>query len=149
MKGRTNCPFQLDFFFIFEKNREKEPTRTSWGGAEGERKRILSESHAQPGVRHRAQSHNCEIMTWVKIQSQMLDWVSHPGAPFSVIALFSTLNEKNHETKSSVDDGRGETYIVIYRFLFLLTVISLAFFSIVFLDISFQCQQIIPLIDIP
>lgn len=48
-------------------------------GSEGER--IPSRLHAQSGARHRAWFHNPGIMTQAKIKNQMLNRLSHPGAP--------------------------------------------------------------------
>ena len=55
--------------------------------AEGEGERILSRFHTQCG----AGSHNPEIMTWLEIKSQMLNWLSHPGA---LRCLFKRLSKK-------------------------------------------------------
>ena len=49
-------------------------------GAEGKGESLQPTPHL-----HRAQhgvwSHDAEIMTWAEIKSQMLNWLSHPGAP--------------------------------------------------------------------
>ena len=45
------------------------------------RKRILSGIHACHGARGRASSYNPEIMTWVEIRSQSLNWLRHSGTP--------------------------------------------------------------------
>jgi len=64
--------FLLKRFFIYL--REK----VSGGGAEGEGQGD-SVMNAEPNTR--ARTHNAEIMTWAKIKSRKLNWLSHPGAP--------------------------------------------------------------------
>ena len=60
------------------------------GGREGERERerererILSRPHAQCRAQCGARSHHPEIMTRAKINSMMLNRLSHPGAPHVV-----------------------------------------------------------------
>ena len=34
---------------------------------------------------------NCEIMTWAKVKSKMLNWLSHPGAP-GIVFIYPTKN---------------------------------------------------------
>ena len=50
------------------------------GGAEGEGERE-SQAGSKPGAQNRAQPHNPQIMVWGEITSQMLNHLSHPGAP--------------------------------------------------------------------
>ena len=80
--------FLLNFlnFYLFwgrERDREREGERESGGGAEREGERIPSRLRtvsAEPddlGL----DPMNLELMTWAKIKSQMLNQVSHPGAP--------------------------------------------------------------------
>ena len=45
------------------------------------RERIISRFRAQQGAHYGARSHDPEIMTWADIRSQMLNWLSHLGAP--------------------------------------------------------------------
>ena len=59
-----------------------------WGRERESRGRAEREVRENPN-RHRAQSHECEIMTWAKIKSLMLNWLSHPGAPTSGFFLFT------------------------------------------------------------
>ena len=70
----------LNIVFILERK------QASWGwGVEGRdrgRERIPNRLHAQCRAGRGAPSHNLEIMTWAKIKSQMLNWLSHPGAPW-------------------------------------------------------------------
>ena len=64
-------------------------------GRDRRRARILSRLHtvrAEPDAG--LEPTNCEIMTWAEIRSQLLNQLSHPGAPFQV-SLTSGL-EDNH-----------------------------------------------------
>ena len=74
--------FVFVFVFVFERDREIEKNRacTSREGAEekGERE-FLSRFHTQNGAWHGAWSHDHNIITWAKIRSQKLNWLSHPG----------------------------------------------------------------------
>ena len=65
-------------FLYFERNRES----VSRGGTEreGERKSQAA-SMIQHRAGHRARAHKDEIMTWAKIRSRILNWLSHPGVP--------------------------------------------------------------------
>ena len=82
-------------FYFFFLERERERTWAGWkkgreeeaegegeGKSESESERIPSRLHTQYGRQPRAQSHNPGITTWAKFQSQMLNWLSHPGAPY-------------------------------------------------------------------
>ena len=60
--------------------------------AEGEGKKIiLSRFHIQCGAWLRVQSHNPEIMTWAETKGQMLNWLSHSGAPAQCLTQNSHL----------------------------------------------------------
>ena len=59
----------------------RERASTSEGNGQRERERILNRLHTQHRAQHRARSHNSQIMTWAKIKSQTLNWLSKPGAP--------------------------------------------------------------------
>ena len=50
------------------------------GSEEEGEKESLSRLLAECGAQHRAWSQDHEIMTWAQIESQMLNWLSHPGA---------------------------------------------------------------------
>ena len=45
------------------------------------RERILSRLYTQQGARHRALSHDPGVTAWAEIESQMLNPLSHSGAP--------------------------------------------------------------------
>ena len=68
--------FIFILFFSFEREREH---LCSWA-EEWQRERILSRFHAQHGASSGARSHNLKIMSWVKIKSETLSQLSHPGA---------------------------------------------------------------------
>ena len=78
---------QYDFvyyFFLIFKNLfiYFERDRVSGGGAERGRERIPGRLHtvsAEPNVG--LELRNCKIMTEAKIKSQVLNQLSHPGAP--------------------------------------------------------------------
>ena len=53
---------------------------------EGEGERIWSDCTECRAWR-RALSHNCEITTWAKTKSQVLNWLSHSGAPVLILML--------------------------------------------------------------
>ena len=75
----TMCFF---FFFLLEREREWEKT-----GARGRGRKRMNPKQArcEPGVRQRrARSHNPGIMTWAKIKSGILNWLSHPGTPHNL-----------------------------------------------------------------
>ena len=55
-----------------------------------QRERISSRLRTQHRDRLGVWSHNAEIMTWVKVKSRRLKWLSHPGAPWRI--LFLTLS---------------------------------------------------------
>ena len=81
MGHRYDSLFFVLFCFVFAvvvlRNRE-----CKWGRGRGRRReRILSTLHDLCGAQRGAQSHNCEIMTWVKIKSRMFNQLSHSGAP--------------------------------------------------------------------
>ena len=65
------------YLFIYE----TESKQTGERGRGKGRERILSRLYAQPGAQHWAGSHAPGIMTWAEIKSQMLNWLSHQGAP--------------------------------------------------------------------
>ena len=54
----------------------------SWGGKV---QRILSRLHAHHGTWHGAWSNNPDIMTWAKLKSGMLNWLSHPSILMKII----------------------------------------------------------------
>ena len=62
------------------RERERDCTHKQ-GEGQKEKGRISSRLHTQGRARHRAQSHNLEIMTWAEIKSQTFNQLSHPGAP--------------------------------------------------------------------
>ena len=67
------------FIYLFwERERERERERGREGrGRERGRERIPSRLHTQCRAQCRTQSHHAEIMTWAKIKSQILNWLSH------------------------------------------------------------------------
>ena len=69
---------RLDFLLkIFKNSFEKEKQRASRGRSRGRRKRRLpADQRAQCGAWY----HDPQIMTWTKIKSQMLNWLSHACA---------------------------------------------------------------------
>ena len=76
------------FILYIYLERERERDSTSRGGAEKpdrererEREREKIPSSTEPDVGHEPM--NCEIMTWAKTNSWMLNWLSHPGVPDS------------------------------------------------------------------
>ena len=76
-----NSPFLRLFIYSFIYFWEREKT---WAG-EGQKGRERGNLKQAPRWQHRARrgpwSHNHEIMTCAKIESWMLNWRSHPGAP--------------------------------------------------------------------
>ena len=73
--------FFFKFIYLFFREREHE-----WGrGKERGREGIPSRLHSLHSVWHRAQSHDCKIMTWAEIKSQILNWLSHPGVPVFLV----------------------------------------------------------------
>ena len=55
-----------------------------FGGGERKAARvgeIPSRLRAQCWTWRGAWSHDCEIITWAKIKSQMFNWLTHPGTP--------------------------------------------------------------------
>ena len=90
-KMRWRKSFFFSLFVYFEREREWVHTRASGGGAEREERGNPKQApHCQQAVQfqHRAGCGvqiNCEIMTWAKIKSQMLNWLSHPGTPMKTI----------------------------------------------------------------
>ena len=79
---RPRMFFFKDLLIYF---REKESEYKQRGGAEGEKE---SPSDSPPGCRAqlRSGSHNPEIMTWAKIKSWMLNWLS-PQVPHSATSF--------------------------------------------------------------
>ena len=68
-------------FIYFERVRV---SAHAWAG-EGQRdtERVPSRLHAASAESDLGlKLPNCEITTWAEIKSQMLNWLSHPGAPF-------------------------------------------------------------------
>ena len=84
--------FFLCLFIYFERDRD----RVSGGGTERGKGRILSTASAEPDA---SNSQNHEIMTWVETRSRMLDWLSPPGAPVTImlIILFHFRKHRNLE----------------------------------------------------
>ena len=81
-----------------------------WAGERGRgkekgRERILSRLHSQHRAQCGVQSHDREIMTWAKIESQTLNWLSHQASDFfkkeqkydflCKISLFVNISSKN------------------------------------------------------
>lgn len=79
-KNLLQTPISLffkDCIYLFWE-REREQKGRGWGrGTE----RMPSRFHAKHGGRCRARSHDPETMIWAKIESRMLNWLSHPRAP--------------------------------------------------------------------
>ena len=73
--GHSGFTAPTFFSFILEKARKHEWRR----GAERERERIWIRLHTQNRAWCGARSCNPGIMTWVKIKSRTLSWLSHPG----------------------------------------------------------------------
>ena len=72
------------------------------GGTEGEEERIPSRLRtvsAEPDVR--LELRNPEIMTWAKTNSQILNWLSHPGTPFYSFLTQSHLKKKTDFSRIS------------------------------------------------
>ena len=84
-----NCPFFFSFFWdylFWERERVSTRTPAGKGQREMERERTPSRVYAvstEPSAGLELTNH--EIMTWVKVKSQMLNWLSPPGAPEVVI----------------------------------------------------------------
>ena len=94
--------FKKDLF-ILEREREQE---RAGRGAE----RISSRLPIEYGAWCGAQSQDPEIMTWAKIKSQLINWLSHPGA--LIISAFQS-------TFSFKEILRGENKIIdIYILIF-------------------------------
>jgi len=69
----------IDFSFL-------EIVRVRVGAGRGRgRQGILSRLHSQRRARCGARSRNPEIMTWAKINSQILNWLGHSGTPTALI----------------------------------------------------------------
>ena len=108
------CPFLK--FLYFEKKRERESVcvcerereREQRRGRERRKERIPSGIHTvrvEPNAGHQSTHH--KIMTWVEIKSQILNQLSHPGAPhlsifnwvvFLLLSCKSTLRVLNIRT---------------------------------------------------
>ena len=82
------------YFFFFEKEIEKERWER---GSERGREKILSKLHTQHGALNRALSHNCEIMTWGEIKSQMLNQLSRSVAPCHTIFQNECTTLQSHQ----------------------------------------------------
>ena len=67
-----SCIFFLKFTY-FERQRER--------GKEREKPKKVPRSALSTGPDVGLDPTNHEIMTWAKIKNQMLNWLSHPGAP--------------------------------------------------------------------
>ena len=84
-----NIQYAVIFFKIiylfWERERERERECTSRGGA------ISMETDAGLDTTDR------EIMTWAKIQSQMLNWLSHPGAQYVILYKGYTFCQMLHD----------------------------------------------------
>ena len=91
-----NMRRSLSFFFpclfiYFERVRTHTHTHKRVRGREGWRERIPSRLHAVSSEPKARLNTNHEIMTWAKIKSQMLNRLSHPGAPTWSLSEHSTL----------------------------------------------------------
>ena len=80
--GQPDPTPNISFFFLRERERDSvHMCAHEYGGsAEGEGE---SQVDSTPSAQCGAQSHDPEIMPWAKINSQMLNQLSHPGAPIS------------------------------------------------------------------
>ena len=66
----------LKFIYLFFRQRERGRAQKQGRGRERGRERIPSRLHTGRRDWHRAQSHDCEIMTWAEINSQTpANWV--------------------------------------------------------------------------
>ena len=54
-----------------------------WGGAKGKVEKPTL--HWVCGAWHEAQSHDPDIVTWANSKSQTLNWLTHPGTPWSFL----------------------------------------------------------------
>ena len=81
------------------------PVPVGEGQWERERENLKQAPHpAQSQMQ--AQPHHREIMTWAKIKSQMLIWLSHPGVP-NLIFLKILFNYERHREKGrDIDRGK-------------------------------------------
>ena len=103
--------FNIHLYFLRE--RECMCTRMSRGRwAEGDQERILSRLHAPHRDWHTAGSHDPGIMTWVKIKSGTLNWLSHLGAPDTLFEGFYSqyknllLILRSQTSKEALDMGK-------------------------------------------
>ena len=87
------------FIYFREKKRERErPCVHRWGEGQRERKRISSGLPTEHGAR-------CwEILTWAKIKSWTLNWLSHPGAPNNT--LYTTNGPKKKSQRKLENNKR-------------------------------------------
>ena len=74
--------FGVFVFFSLFLERKSTWRVGEWAERE-ERERIWRRLHTEHRARHRAPSHNPEIVTQTEITSQTLNWLSHPGAPIN------------------------------------------------------------------
>lgn len=80
---RATCSTLHKKIIIFwERESACAPAWSRWGGAEGQEERE-SQAGSMPSMEPQAgsQSYDPEIMTWAKIKSWMLNWLSHSGTP--------------------------------------------------------------------
>ena len=90
VEGNSELSNRLSHFlkiYLFIHFRE----RAQGGGAEERLERISSRLSTEWGAQPGASSHNPEIMTWAKTKSQMLNQLSHLGAPHQVINFMKKL----------------------------------------------------------
>ena len=72
-------------FFFFEREHARDGGGDGGGG--GGEKKGENLKQVPCSAWHRAESYNHEIMTWAKIKSSTLKWLSHPGAPNGILLL--------------------------------------------------------------
>ena len=82
--------FKAYFYFYFEREKERE---REWGRGREQGREGESQAGSTWSV-HRAQ---CEIMTWAEINSWILNWLRHPGAPACLI-IFDWMTDIVHFT---------------------------------------------------
>ena len=76
--------FVLFCLFILRESERERVCALKWGrGRERGRERILSRLHIEPDAG--LKSMDCDIMIWAKTKCQMLNQLSHPGAPTGVL----------------------------------------------------------------
>ena len=85
----TYYPLIFKFLFIL-RERERDKTWVEERQREKERENP-KQDHVQHGAHCGTPSHNSRIMTWAKIKSGTLNWLSHPGTPTNYLFLKNQL----------------------------------------------------------